>query len=354
MIAYIAAMLALTTLVALALALEPLLGSRTVGRPVDSDDLDDLLNSPAENAGPPPPRFVGRLQRGQAIGLAGALAFVGLAVILAAAALRTDDQPASLAVANIGSPATGDLFLSADGDQLVVGGADGIWVGPAGSDSLSRIETLLPRPVAVAPPGSLLLSADGRRFDLSGAASANADWPDVEAVAIASSRSGGRVVLAGIDRSLHLSGDGGQSWRQAGDLTPLGLRALSVSDRDGRIWVATDVQGVLTGDGESGWAGANGFVNGALPTVTVFDIDYDPDSGDSFSGAAGEVFQGSLYAATDAGLFRSRDGGLAWNLIATGFAPAAIYGDGRYSGDLWAAAIDGMIYRSTDGGRNWS
>ena len=132
------------------------------------------------------------------------------------------------------------------------------------------------------------------------------------------------------------------------------MQALSVSDLDSRIWVATSVQGVLVGDGDSGWGGANGFVNGALPTAVVFDIDYDPDSGDSTAGAAGSVFVGALYAATDRGLFRSLDGGAAWAPLPGGLSPRAVFGDGRHHGILWVVDSSGELYRSRDGGRSWS
>lgn len=344
---YFAALLGLTALVALGIALEPLLGSP--GGPVPRlgpAGLEKLGRRPAP--GPARPRRRSRVNRGQLLGLVGSIAFVGLAVLLAAAALRTGAPVRAEPVDRLESAPTADLFMTADGGSLVVGAADGTWTAPPLAPEL-RSTQVGPQPIAAAA-GSGILGADGSRWV--GIESEHILVPEAISV-IAASRSGSRIAAADAAGRLFLSDDGGASWREGRAGSPAGLQAFAVSDTDPRIWAATSIQGVLVGDGDAGWGGANGFVNGALPTARVFDIDYDPDSGDRTSGAAGSVFIGALYAATDQGLYRSLDGGAAWAPLPGGFSPRAVFGDGRHHGFVWVVDASGNLYRSSDGGRNW-
>jgi hypothetical protein len=289
------------------------------------------------------------VNRGQLLGLAGSLAFVGLAVLLAAAALRTDAPVRADAVARHESAPTPDLFVTADGQMLVVGTGDGVLTTSPLAPDLRRIP-VDPQPIAVGA-GQGILGAEGSRWD--GVEFESRALPEAISV-IGASRSGSRVAAADAAGRLFLSDDGGASWREGRAGSPAGLQALALSDADPRIWAATSIQGVLVGDGDAGWGGANGFVNGALPTARIFDIDYDPDSGDSTAGAAGGVFIGALYAATDRGLYRSLDGGAAWAPLPGGISPRAVFGDGRHHGLVWTVDVSGNLYRSGDGGRNWS
>lgn len=345
---YFAALLGLTALVAFGIALEPLLGSPAGAPPTLGPEGLKELNRP-QRPGPLQPRRRARVNRGQLLGLAGSLAFVGFAVLLAAAALRTDAPVRADPVARLESSPTADLFVTADGQSLAFGTVDGTWLtSPLAPDPrLSQIDS---QPIAAGATAGIL-AADGSRW----IDSQRESLPLPEAITvIGSSRSGIRIVAADAAGRLFLSDDGGSSWREGRAGSPDGLQALSLSDSDPRIWAATSIQGVLVGDGDSGWGGANGFVNGALPTARIFDIDYDPDSGDSTAGAAGSVFVGALYAATDQGLYRSLDGGAAWAPLPGGIAARAVFGDGRHHGIVWAVDVSGNLYRSGDGGRNWA
>jgi len=66
----------------------------------------------------------------------------------------------------------------------------------------------------------------------------------------------------------------------------------------------------------------------------------------------------TAFAATNTGLFRSRDGGKSWDVRGKGigsFAVQSITLSRGYSADrtLWAGAADGGVYRSTDRGDSW-
>ena len=343
---YFAVLLALTALVALGLTLEPLLGSNQPRpAPLGARELARLAQPLRRRPDAKPDRSP--VNRGQLLGLLGALAFVGLAVLLAAAALRSGDPVRSEPVARLESEPSADLFVSADGQTLVLGSDAGIWAAAPQAPDPMVIASLSAQPVA-ASTGAVLLAADGSRW---GPEPLERLQLPTDIVIIGASRSGVRVAAADAQGRIHISGDGGASWRQGDAGAPAGLRALSPSDADERIWAATDVQGVLVGDGDAGWGGANGFVNGALPTTVVFDVHYDPDSGDSTAGAAGTTFLGAIYAATDRGLFRSLDGGLAWAPLPGGFASRAVFGNGR---QVWAVDATGNLFRSDDGGRTWA
>ena len=348
MIYYFAGLLGLTVLVAVGIVLEPLIGTPTARPDRPGTETMRALARPRAARAPAIPQR-SRVNRGQILGLAGALAFVGLAVLLAAAALRTGAPERAEPVLRLPSAPRADLFVSSDGNFLVVGTETGVLAGSLPAPDFRRLG-VPPQPVA-AGSGARVLAADGSRWDA--AQRESLPLPDSITV-IGASRSGMRIAAADALGRLFISTDGGASWREGAAGAPAGLQALSPSDADLRIWAATLVQGVLVGDGDSGWGGANGFVNGALPTARIYDIDYDPDSGDSTAGAAGSVFEGALYAATELGLYRSLDGGAAWAPLPGGFEPRAVYGDGRHGGNVWAVDVAGDLYRSQDGGRTWS
>ncbi|HEX9015784.1 MAG TPA: hypothetical protein VF960_07245 [Chloroflexota bacterium] len=65
------------------------------------------------------------------------------------------------------------------------------------------------------------------------------------------------------------------------------------------------------------------------------------------------------FAASNAGVFRSRDGGASWEISGDGlssFAAQSVAVSPRFSSDrtLFAGGIDGNVYRSTDGGDSWT
>jgi len=63
-----------------------------------------------------------------------------------------------------------------------------------------------------------------------------------------------------------------------------------------------------------------------------------------------------VYAATQAGLFRSDDGGQAWDAASQGIdAPdlLAVALDPRQPRHLYAAALSGALYESDDGATSW-
>ncbi|MCX6023565.1 MAG: hypothetical protein NTZ05_17895, partial [Chloroflexi bacterium] len=120
------------------------------------------------------------------------------------------------------------------------------------------------------------------------------------------------------------------------------------------LFAATEGQGVLSSaDGGKSWANASGFVNGALPTRTVYSIVGDPRSGDSFNSGSGAAFTGALYIGTDAGLFKTTDGGQSWNRLPLNTDVTALALDPADTTSLYAANGKGEVFHSPDRGITW-
>jgi hypothetical protein len=159
----------------------------------------------------------------------------------------------------------------------------------------------------------------------------------------------------GIDRGggMFASDDGGETWRRLPETAPSTTTAVAVMRDQGLFFVATLDQGLLAGDGSDGWAGANGFVSGALPTMRIHDISYDPDSGDTYEDPSGRRYRGALYVATDLGLFKSINAGGSWRALAlTGDIAALDVAVGEPAA-ITVVDARGRVYRSLDGGVTW-
>jgi photosystem II stability/assembly factor-like uncharacterized protein len=62
-----------------------------------------------------------------------------------------------------------------------------------------------------------------------------------------------------------------------------------------------------------------------------------------------------MYVAMRDGLFRSTDGGARWTPVGKGLKNmAAVTVNPRRPEDVYAATVDGVIFRSADGGTTWS
>lgn len=151
------------------------------------------------------------------------------------------------------------------------------------------------------------------------------------------------------------SDDGGKGWTRLGTEVPSQATSLTLA-RDGwpLFFVGTAGHGVFaSADGRS-WVNANGFVNGALPTQTIYAIAFDPHSGDRYVGPSGQNSTGALYVGTDLGLFKSIDQGQSWSALPLNHPVAALAVS--TSGPHLMLAVDpsGQVYRSEDGGASWN
>ena len=163
----------------------------------------------------------------------------------------------------------------------------------------------------------------------------------------------GRAVAVDAGGGIFVSRDGGETWERLPLSAPATTTAVAIMADRGVFFVATRDQGLLVGDGVEGWGGANGFVSGALPTVRIRDVGFDPDSGDTFESPTGERFRGALYVATDLGLFKSVDAGGSWRALALTGDIAALDVSGGEPAAVTVVDSRGRVYRSLDGGVTW-
>jgi photosystem II stability/assembly factor-like uncharacterized protein len=157
----------------------------------------------------------------------------------------------------------------------------------------------------------------------------------VRCLAVDPSDSG--VVYAGTDAGLFLTPDSGEHWRAAGTFASPPITALALDPRKpARLYVGTRGRGVL-------WSGDGGatLLAGTLDHGDVRALAVDPRDQ-------------SVWAATEAGLFRSGDHGFGWT--ATGKPSGRVLAlllDPRITGRIYAGtAGDGLIV-SLDGGSSW-
>lgn len=209
--------------------------------------------------------------------------------------------------------------------------------------------------VYAARAGSLMRSEDGGQTW----APLPGSLPAGQAQALAVDPRGADRVYAIVGGALVRSDDAGTTWtRLPGPGVGAGPASLVVvpegPDVPRTLFAATRGGGVLaSADDGATWANANGFVNGALPDAPVRSLAYDPQSGDRFEGVGGTRFAGALYAGSDAGLFKSTDGGASWNRLPLNARVAAVAVSPAEPRVVLVADDQGRLFRSDDGGQTW-
>lgn len=160
----------------------------------------------------------------------------------------------------------------------------------------------------------------------------------------------GETLLAGLpSRGLARSADAGRTWAPSDAGLHAGLLArlsLSPTFTQDQSLAAVDLQqGVcLSTDAGRTWSNRNADLHGAAVAEVAFSPAYAHDA--------------TLYAAADAGLFRSRDRASTWRLVAPGApAPCRAFAlaPTRAGPPLVVAAFaDGQLLLSPDGGERWT
>ena len=260
------------------------------------------------------------------------------------------------AVGNVGVAAiTAAAVSPADPEILVAAHPSGLQVSRDAAATWQSAE--FPRTtrwVATTPTGFVALTDDGP-FRGDNLATGWTPWAaSLDLVHLASGRQSGRLV--GIDASgaVHTSDDDGASWRTLEVAAPPNVTGIAVVDQpEVLILLSTATEGVLATSLSGPWRSANGFVNGALPTVNVRSLHYEPNSGDRYISPTGREFQGAVYLATDAGVFKTVDGTQSWHRLPLAADIVAIAGSAAAPRELYAIARDGTVFRSRDLGASW-
>ena len=278
--------------------------------------------------------------------LLGALVVV---ITVGARSAAAEQEP----VGNVGVAAVSGAAVSAgNADLLLVSHATGAQVSRDGGRSWAPAEG--PGEAVSAAAGSdtlFVLASNGvwSSRDQGATWGREHDFPALRRLAIGSRSQR----LAGVDEAgaLFVSNDMGRNWEREPADSPSSLTGLAVVDFGAPfLLAATGAEGVLASEASGGWRGANGFVNGVLPTITIRAVVYEPETGDSYSSASGERFEGAAFVATDAGVFKSVDGMQSWVQLPLRADVRALAVSGR---TLYAIAADGSVFRSRDAGTTW-
>ncbi|MCL4545396.1 MAG: hypothetical protein M1118_12490 [Chloroflexi bacterium] len=153
---------------------------------------------------------------------------------------------------------------------------------------------------------------------------------------------------------LWVSANDGQSWKQSMALPlPAGTRSVAIVPEPQRIVVVATASGVeASSDNGRSWAAANGLVNGLLPQTPVHAVAYAATA-DQATGPNGAVYRGLLFAATDQGLFVSRDDGGSWFAGAIATPLLAVSANPKDPQVIVALDARDNLYLSQDGGHTW-
>ena len=284
--------------------------------------------------------------------LVGGLVAVVLVVTLGARQGVADQT----AVGNVGVAAIAAAAVSpADPEVLLAAHPSGLQVSRNGGATWQAAEfPRTTRSVATTPTGFVALSDDGQ-FRGDALASSWSRWTaSLDLAHLASGRQSGRLVGIDAAGAIHASDDDGATWRTLAVAAPPSVTGITVVDQpEFLILVSTATEGVLAAGLDGTWRSANGFVNGALPTVNVRSLHYEPNSGDRYVSPTGREFQGAVYAATDAGVFKTVDGTQSWHRLPLAADIVIVTGSAAAPRELYAIARDGTVFRSRDLGVSW-
>ena len=288
---------------------------------------------------------------GSAAGLAFVLVVIALVSFGRAAPPRTPVAEVVLqdyrAVVGFGGRAIDGLILAHGAGVHLSGDGGRNWASVYGGGPVNSLAV---------SPGVVYIAGQG----LFTATDLQSEWREItppgssgEFVAAAVNPAAAYAITA-IDSAgnVFVSADSGGSWERLPMAAPSSTRSLTIMPMRGLMYIGTNDQGVLGGDGRDEWASANGFVNGALPTVHAPSIFYDARSGDSFEGVNGR-FEGALYVGTDRGVFKSIDGGASWNRLELDVAIRALTVSRGDPSVITAVDGRGRVFRSADRGLSW-
>ena len=163
-----------------------------------------------------------------------------------------------------------------------------------------------------------------------------------------------RAYAFAVGFGLYRSDDAGAHWERLSEQMPEDATGLA-SGRKGyaALYLSTLSQGVLASEDGRSWRPANGFLNGALPTLRVMAVAFDPNSGETYTSSGGQTYSGTLYAGTDRGLFKSVDAGGSWNRLSLETDVAALAVHPADSRVLLVVDSRGRVFRSEDRGLTW-
>ncbi len=289
-----------------------------------------------------------------------------------------------------------------DTDQTIFAGTDsGVYKSSDGGVSWQAIDTGLPlyavrvTSLAISPgyasDHTVFFGTDNGvyRSVNSGASwiAINTGFPadtGIDALAISPGFSGDMTLFAGSwNVEVFKSTNAGTSWGALNTSFPsTQLSALAISPNftgDGILFATTWNGNFESTDGGASWtknnfSGALAFSPGFGTDKRIFGLSnsggffISSDAGASWTESStgitaadvlsiavspGYANDGTIFAGTDAGMFKSTDRGVSWNRIAPSGSILAISPDYASDRTIFGASLN-VLYRSTDGGSTWS
>lgn len=207
--------------------------------------------------------------------------------------------------------------------------------------------------VAQQPDGTLYALIEGAPFrSPDGGATWTATGEAPARLEVLGSAESGLLVGTDGAGTAYGSTDAGETWKPVNIEKGPSFTTLALATGEPlTLFGAGPGTGILFNE-EGRWGSANGVINGKLPTDSVRALAFDAASGEGDPRPNGGKAAGTLYAATDLGVFRSTDYGGSWSrtgLDKDTTAVAVLPGTQL----IYATGGDGKVYRSTNRGVSW-
>ena len=176
----------------------------------------------------------------------------------------------------------------------------------------------------------------------------------IVAVAISADFSNDQTIVAGSGGGVNITTDGGASWSQINTgLTSINIIGMAISPNhvnDQTIYALTDYKGVFKStDGGANWGSVNTGLPSSLGDYYLKTLVISPNYANDQT-----IFAG---ADNNNGVFKSTDGGANWSPVNTGLSGVinALSISSNYANDQFIlAGTDLGKFKSTDGGATWS
>ena len=265
---------------------------------------------------------------------------------------QTARNASARAVGTIPSNNVQTIATYGSGDLVFAGDGTTIWKSTDGGKTWESLSGIQGNVTSISAIDNRLFAVVN--FQVWTSADQGDSWSRISSapklVAITTDSESSKIYGFDAEGNLYIGSNNGTTWDKTTGPEQAGISSATIASVDPLVIFGSSPAGVFVGT-QGAWGSANGTVNGALPTKNVRYVAYDRSSGERGTLPNGGNIQGTLYAATDMGLFKSTDYGTSWVKIGLSKDLRALA-----IGDDVMYAVDsaGNIYVSHDKGVSWS